>query len=228
MAKGATALQASPTYFEVRRYRTEVPDYFRGFPVVCDRDKLIAAQLKGRNRILEVGAGDRPFLTNFSGAYKTMDVDPTQKHDFYSVEEIQEPFDAVLMREVVEHISHGVFFSYLAKFAQILNPGGVLILSTPNPWAGGAVFAYDYTHISPWNMRDMYCVLRCYGFQPVEISRIIWPSRFQWLKKAYWAIHSRLYQLDYAGGYVAIGRIGGVPHGTPGPELIMKGSKVKT
>ena len=89
------------------------------------------------------------------------------------------------MREVVEHISHDQFFSYLAKFTQILNPGGVLVLSTPNPWAGGTVFAYDYTHISPWNMRDMYSVLRCYDFQPVEIYRIIWPSRVQWLKKAY-------------------------------------------
>ena len=84
----------------------------------------MAAQLKGRNRILEVGAGDRPFLTKYSGTYKTMDVDTSQKHDFYSVEEINENFDAVLMREVVEHISHDQFFSYLAKFAQILNPEG--------------------------------------------------------------------------------------------------------
>ena len=35
----------------------------------------MAAQLKGRNRILEVGAGDRPFLTKYPGTYKTMDVD---------------------------------------------------------------------------------------------------------------------------------------------------------
>jgi SAM-dependent methyltransferase len=212
MARSAAIPQTSPTYFQVRKYRGEAPDHFTGFPVVCGRDELMAAQLKGRNRILEVGAGDRPFLTNFPGTYKTMDVDPSQKHDFYSVEEINERFDAVLMREVVEHISHDVFFRYLAKFAQILIPGGVLVLSTPNPWAGGTVFAYDYTHISPWNMRDMYSVLRCYGFQPVEIYRIIWPSRLQWLKKAYWALHSRFYHLDYAGGYVAIGRVGSAPH----------------
>ena len=56
-------------------------------------------------------------------------------------------------------------------------------------------------------MRDMYSVLRYYGFQPVEIYRIIWPSRVQWLKKAYWAVHSRFYMLDYAGAYVALGRI---------------------
>ena len=204
---GFTHGRTAPTYFEVRKYRAEVPDHFLGFPVVCGRDELISAQLKGRSRILEVGAGDRPFLTTFSGVYKTMDVDRSQKHDFYSVEAIDEPFDTVLMREVVEHITHDQFFGYLGKFSQILSGGGVLILSTPNPWAGGTVFAYDYTHISPWNMRDMYSVLRYYGFQPVEIYRIIWPSRVQWLKKAYWAVHSRFYMLDYAGAYVALGRI---------------------
>lgn len=198
-----------PDYFAVRTFRKEVPQKFRDFPLVSDRDGWIARKIVTHaGRVLEVGAGDRPFLPEllargFRGEFKTMDVNPGREFDYYSMDEITETFDAILLREVVEHCPRPVFYGYLEKFSQILAPGGLLIMTTPNPWAVSWVFA-DYTHVSPWPPADLYGVLRCYGFQPVEILRVIWPSKFLLLKRMYWAIHSRFYDVDFAGSYIAV------------------------
>jgi SAM-dependent methyltransferase len=197
----------SPSYFDVRRYRQEVPDSFLAYPLISERDALIARRLSARQRILEIGAGDRPLLpllTQFQGVYRTMDVDRSTHFDYYSIEEINESFDAVLMREVVEHLPRPLFYSYLQRISEILVGGGILVLTTPNTWSPGWMLS-DYTHVSAWPLRDMYGILRCYGFKPVEIYRIIWPSRWLWLKRTYWAIHSRFYPIDFAGSYLAIG-----------------------
>ena len=111
-------------------------------------------------------------------------------------------FDGIILREVAEHIPREAFFGYLEKIHELLNPGGVLVLSTPNPLS--PQFWTDYTHVSPWPMHDMYSVLKTYGFDKVRIYRIIWPSKYLWIKKLYWTFHARMYHVDFAGAYVAI------------------------
>lgn len=198
-----------PDYFAVRSFRKELPEKFLGYPLISDRDGWICSRLLSRaTRILEIGAGDRPFEPDlrkrgFTGTFKTMDVDRNQTFDYYSLNGIEERFDAVLMREVIEHLPRPVFYSYLERIRTLLEPGGVLVLTTPNPWAVCWLFA-DYTHISPWPPADLFGVLRWYGFNPIEIHRIIWPSRFLWIKRIYWAIHSRFYDIDFAGSYLAV------------------------
>ncbi len=198
-----------PDYFAIRRFQKEVPQKFLEYPLVSDRDDFICKRLLPHSmRVLEIGAGDRPFENElrsrgFMGMCKTMDVHNDHNFDYHSIGEIDESFDAIIMREVIEHIPRPVFYTYLKKIFAILNPGGLLVITTPNPWAVSWVFA-DYTHISPWPPADLYGVLRWYGFKPVEIHRIIWPSRFLYLKRFYWAIHSRFYDIDFAGSYIAM------------------------
>jgi SAM-dependent methyltransferase len=198
-----------PDYFVVRRYRKEAPQKFFGYPLICDRDMWICRNLvQSSNRILEIGSGDRPFeaqlrANGFRGLVRTMDVDRSMLFDYYSVDDVNETFDAVIMREVIEHLPRPVLYSYLRKITEILIPGGMLVITTPNPWAPSWVLS-DYTHISPWSPADLYGVLRWIGFRRVEIYRIIWPSKFLWLKRIYWAIHSRFYDFDFAGSYLAL------------------------
>ena len=197
-----------PDYFQMLRFRLEVPEKFLGYPLLADRDGWIARKvLSASTRVLEIGAGERTFepelrSRGFTGSFKTMDVDRSRSFDYYSLDEIAETFDAVIMREVVEHLPRPVLYGYLRKISGMLTPGGLLIITTPNPWAGGWFFA-DYTHVSPWPPADLYGILRWHGFGPIEIHRIIWPSRFLWLKRLYWAVHSRLYDIDFAGSYLA-------------------------
>lgn len=200
-----------PNYFEIRRYRKEVTQKFLEYPLTSDRDGFLCSRLIAScNKILEIGAGDRPFLEDlashgYTGTFKTMDVDRGVDFDYYSLEDVNEPFDGVILREVIEHLPRPEFYAYLDKIASLLTPGGLLVMTTPNPWCPGWVFA-DYTHISPWPPADLYAVLRSKGFHPVEIWRVVWPSRILWLKRIYWAIHSRFYDIDFAGSYIAVAK----------------------
>ncbi len=190
------------SYCEVAKLRSRYPQSFLEYPLTTNRDATMAAPLlKGRS-ILEIGAGSRKFLENFDGIYRTMDTDPTTEQDFYSFESITGKYDGVVMREVAEHIPREVFYQYLGKIFDCLNPGGVLVLSTPNPVS--AQFWTDYTHISPWPIWDMCCILSTFGFTNISAHRIIWPSRWLWLKQIYREIHARLITCDYAGAYVTI------------------------
>ena len=189
-------------YGQVMSYRNQYPDQFLAYPVTLNRDTTMITPLLKCNTILEIGAGNRKFLPEFHGTYRTMDTDESTQQDFYSIETVQGKYDGIVMREVVEHIPRELFFRYLEKIYDSLNSRGALVLSTPNPMS--AQFWSDFTHISPWPIRDMCCILRSYGFENICIYRVIWPSRALWLKRLYWSIHSRMYQIDYAGAYVAI------------------------
>jgi hypothetical protein len=125
--------------------------------------------------------------------------------DFHSLAEIHEEYEAVLLRDVVEHLPREVFYEYLSEIvSRLLTPKGSLIITTPNPWSPQSFWGRDFTHISPWPPHDLYSALRDFGFSKVEIVRIVWPSRALWLKRIYWAIHSRFYDLDFAGAYIAM------------------------
>jgi len=193
-----------PNYFDVRRFRAEVPLHFSGYPAIVGRDEYIRERLRNCQAVLEIGAGDRPFFGNGApSTYRTMDIDHCLKLDFYSIEEVTGTYDAVLMREVVEHLPREMFYDYLRKIYSVLAPGGTLFLTTPNTWCPSWMLA-DYTHISHWPMHDMYAVLKCSGFEPVQIKRILWPSKWLFAKKACWYFISKLYPFDYAGSYLAI------------------------
>lgn len=212
MPEGTAAvplIMEHPNYFDVRRFRKEAPGRFIGYPITTDRVGTICSRLLPQcQRVLDVGAGRWPFLPElkargFAGIFKTMDIDVSLPFDFYSMEEIAENFDAILLRDVIEHLPRPQFYSYLEKIHTLLNPKGLLVITTPNTWAPSWVFS-DYTHISPWAPADLYAVLSCYGFRPVEITRAVWPSKFLALKRLYWSIHSRFYDIDFADTCIAI------------------------
>ena len=54
-------------------------------------------------------------------------------------------FDALVMGELIEHVPYRALEDFVAAAAQVLSPGGRLLLTTPNPhylflrWRGGSV-----------------------------------------------------------------------------------------
>ena len=65
---------------------------------------VVVEELKEGNRILDVGAYDRSLgekiISKFpSVTYKSMDIDKEQPHDYYSLEEISEAFDMIILSE---------------------------------------------------------------------------------------------------------------------------------
>lgn len=136
-------------------------------------------------RVLEVGCGPGFFLKRLCGHYQIavgLDVSRTalaQGRALWGVTVVQgdaqalpmQPgsFGALIAFDVIEHLSRPERF--LAEAHEVLEPGGLMIISTPNPHSLGARlkpsrwFAYrDGSHISIRRMEDWRRSFREMGF----------------------------------------------------------------
>ena len=105
--------------------------------ILRKRFPLMLEMIRDGESVLDMGASNR----NLEGRlkhhfprliYKSMDIDRNQFHDFYSLEEIRERFDVVFLFEVIEHLDLEEGVRLLKRIYDLLNPGGRLILTTPN------------------------------------------------------------------------------------------------
>lgn len=124
--------------------------------------------------ILDIGSAgaDDPFLlkalrSEISEQCKLVSIDMNIK----SLEELKGPnldiiaanlyqmpfedqsFEGCIIAEVVEHLYDIV--GALKETARVIKPGGILLLSTPNPFAGGRAWNSWYTHQSPADMTNL-------------------------------------------------------------------------
>jgi len=107
------------------------------------------------DKILDIGASSRDLENRIKKhrpqvVYKTMDIDREGVHDYYSLDEVEETFDVVLLFEVIEHLDLEEGVNMFRKIYSLLKEGGYLILSTPNTFNPGR-FWRDATH------RVAYC-----------------------------------------------------------------------
>ena len=64
--------------------------------------------------------------------YRSLDPDRSLPHDYHSIEQVDRSFRMIWMFEVVEHVDLGDASDMLRRLHNLLDPGGILILSTPN------------------------------------------------------------------------------------------------
>jgi len=165
-------------------------------------------------RLLDFGGGDnrlkRKYLAaGFQGRYETLDISSEEKHEYSSLSEISGKFDAILCLEVIEHISLNDYVDLMDALGSLLNDGGVLVLSTPNPLCVVPMWAGDPGHVQQYPIADLAADLVIRGYQ-VEAFRVrygAWPRgitpRLRLL-----AARALCYILsvDYAHGIVVIGK----------------------
>jgi SAM-dependent methyltransferase len=123
--------------------------------IVRKRLPFLLRYLKDEDKILDIGASSRDLETRIKRhfphvIYRSMDIDQDTAHDYYSLDDIKELFDVILLFEVIEHLSLEEGLQMLTKIYTLLREGGVLILSTPNTFNPGR-FWRDATH------RVAYC-----------------------------------------------------------------------
>jgi SAM-dependent methyltransferase len=92
-----------------------------------------------------------------------MDVDREHPHDYYSLEEIHESFDAIFLFEVIEHLPLEEGVQLLERVYHLLNEGGRLILTTPNIFNPGR-FWRDATHKVAYCYDELGGLLLSQGF----------------------------------------------------------------
>lgn len=179
-------------------------------PVVRDFRKPLIDFLRPGMKILDIGANNRS-LKNFMDdklgfpvTYKSMDIDHSYKHDFYTLEEIQEQFHAIACFEVVEHMTAGMALDLFRRAYQLLSPEGRLFVSTPNVYHPISFWS-DATHITPFRFRHLAGWMATAGFNRFwgyRVCELTWKKRWR-----YWRYRGllRLLNLDFAPGIVLIG-----------------------
>lgn len=146
------------SWSQIFKNRAEI---HRTYPDIWDL-KIIRKRLpfmlklfRNGDKILDIGASTRDLEKRIKKhfpqiIYKSMDIDREVEHNYYSLDEIKEGFDVILLFEVIEHLDLEEGVKMLGKIHSLLKEGGYLILSTPNTFNPGR-FWRDATH------RVAYC-----------------------------------------------------------------------
>ena len=173
-------------------WREKIHEHYRevwDLKLVRKRPPYISSHIKDGESVLEIGASNRRLEKRLKAfhpqlRYKSMDTDPSYSHDYSSFEEIRETFDVVLLFEVIEHIDLKSGGEMVAKIYQILNPGGRVILSTPNIYTPGQYWK-GVDHLTAYHYEELGAVFLSQGFHIVDIRRVYNDPFVQYVMKVY-------------------------------------------
>ena len=161
-------------------------------------------------RVLDVGASTKKLgelikKHNPSISYKTMDIDRTQQHDYYSIEEINETFDVITLIEVIEHLEFQDGLKLLRDLRKLLPEGGRIIMTTPNLHHPSRYWC-DCDHRTPYEYQNMGAILLEAGFALLEMNRTYNDQFFKRLFRLYCAApFHKYFDIDFADTIVAVG-----------------------
>jgi SAM-dependent methyltransferase len=144
--------------------------------IVRKRLPFLLRYLKDGEAVLDIGAFDRSLGQRLKRErpaliYKSLDIDPTYRHDYASLDQVLEKFDVALLFEVVEHLDWSSGQEMIRKVHGILNPGGRVIVSTPNIYTPGQYWK-DASHRTPFHYEELGALFLNQHFELVEIRRL--------------------------------------------------------
>lgn len=176
---------------------------------INEGEQLILEDLLRASSVLDIGAGDKRIMQKmrhhgYRGIYATMDTSRAFDHDFYALEDIRGTYEVVLMLEVIEHMTLNEFHRYLDAIWEHLAPGGLLIVSTPNPAHINHLWKTDIGHIQQYPLADLYALLVLKGFRSMRMYRAhLVPLRFSprfWLRRKLYEFVCKVMYVDPAEG----------------------------
>jgi len=170
---------------------------------------LLKRLLRPGMRILEVGASDRRMEKKVKDVYadilyKSMDIDCSVPHDYYSLDEIDEQFDLIILFEVIEHLELEQGVVMLGRLRKLLPDGGTLIISTPNIFNPGR-FWVDATHKTAYSYEELGGIVLSQGFEVLGIYRTFHASLLKYFFRLtlFYPLH-RILNVDFAKSIVVL------------------------
>lgn len=182
-------------------------------PLIKKRSHLLKGMLRDGMTLLDIGAGMKGMKAEIENlgirlTYKSMDVDRSNHHDYYDVASISERFDAIVMFEVIEHMSLQEGLDLMKKLYSIMNEKGIIILSTPNIFSPGR-YMRDATHKTFYAYDELCGLLNIAGFTIKEVYRSYNDAFHGYVLKVYmlgWLF--RFLGIDYAYSIFVVGEKG--------------------
>ncbi|QVL33794.1 methyltransferase domain-containing protein [Telmatocola sphagniphila] len=137
--------------------------------------------VKSAANILDVGAGDlrvmRKFqAAGFSGEYHTQDIGTEFEYTYKDLSEVTGVYEAVICLDVIEHLYLENGLGLLIRLTELVRPGGVLLLQTPNGRCIRNPLGNDMTHLHLYNLPDLWAFLVALGFE-VEGFRVVFQAK---------------------------------------------------
>jgi len=190
----------------VRKYYKTVFD----LPLRKRPSDVIFENINDNARVLDVGASTKKLVEaikkhNGSVTCKTMDIDRSQPHDYYSLTDIKDKFDVITLIEVIEHLKFEDGLKLLKDLRELLVDGGRIIVTTPNLHHPSRYWC-DCDHRTPYEYQNMGAILLEAGFSLKEINRTYNDQFFRRLIRLYLfqPLH-RYIGVDFADTLVAVG-----------------------
>jgi SAM-dependent methyltransferase len=173
-------------------YRDQIHEHYPeiwDLKILRKRFPLMVKMIQDGEKVLDIGASHRNLQERLKRHfpkvnYKSMDIDREQFHDFYSLEEIQESFDVIFLFEVIEHLNLAEGVQLLKRTYDLLDPGGRLILTTPNVF-NPSRFWRDATHQVAYCYDELGGLLLAQGFQIKAMYRTYSDAYHRYLFRLY-------------------------------------------
>ena len=188
------------------RHRDEIhcryPDIWH-LRILRKRFPLLLQYIRDGERVLDMGASNRDLEGRLKKyypnlIYQSMDIDQTQLHDYYRLEDIQGRFHVVLLFEVIEHLTLEEGAHMLGKIYELLEEGGRLILTTPNIFNPGRYWR-DATHKQAYCYDELGGILLAQGFEIKAMYRTYSDAFHRYLFRVYvMAFIHRYLGIDFA------------------------------
>ena len=205
--------QISGEWSKLFAYRDRIHKKYREIwdvPLVKKRSHLLKNYLKDGMAVLDVGAGMKGMKDEIAGlginvTYKSMDIDRSNEHDFYDVNDIHEKFDAIIMFEVIEHLDLEDGLRFLKALSEKVKEKGIIVISTPNIF-NPARYMRDSTHRTFYGYDELCGLLNLAGFGIKDVYRSFNDAIHRYIFKVYllgWLF--RVLSIDYALSVFVVG-----------------------
>lgn len=186
------------------------PSPFR-LPLLHRPTDALHAILRGKERVLDIGAGDRTRRDRLAArhpdlVYVAVDPDPEARADHRRMADVEGRFDVATAFEVLEHLSPEAGIDLLRAARERLRPGGTIVVSVPCTHTPGR-FQRDCTHVTPWAHDELGAALLLAGFEPSAMYRTYPGTALgRAARRAFLGPLGHVFGLDYAYSYVAVAR----------------------
>ena len=143
---------------------------------LCDIERVYLDAIRGASSLLDVGAGDLRIMRKFQragyrGEYHTQDVGAEGAYTYRDLGGITRRYGAILCLDVIEHLPLGEGLKLIRKTISLLEPGGALVIQTPNAAYIPDPRSWDMTHLHTYNAGDLWAYLKCEGLD-AEVYRV--------------------------------------------------------
>jgi 2-polyprenyl-3-methyl-5-hydroxy-6-metoxy-1,4-benzoquinol methylase len=143
---------------------------------LCDIERVYFEAVRSSPSLLDVGAGDLRIMrklerAGYRGEYHTQDVGTEGTYTYRDLEEIPRSYGAILCLDVIEHLPLREGLTMVRRMVSLLEPGGVVVIQTPNAAYLPDPRSWDMTHLHVYNAGDLWAYLKCEGLE-VDLYRV--------------------------------------------------------